>query len=160
MVTVLLWNPPFELYKTKITHSHKKDQVKTEVIRIRTANKSACLLKELFSQLASHMHYEKQIGIFVPTGAVHSIGLSTYTKLICENNQFLQSIVTILAGYFQHPTLNIPFLTKANTDIDQSMLYDVISEQPWCLSMEKTIIKTKVLSLLYKRPAQTSACMD
>jgi len=67
-----------------------------EVIGIKTAINSAWFLKEFFSQLASPMHFEKQIGIFAPARVVHVLGVATYAKLICDNNSFLQSVDTIL----------------------------------------------------------------
>jgi len=101
--------PPFELYKTKITTGRDKEKVKTNVIGIKCTADKAKLMKEFYSQLASLAHYEKQIGIFVPIGAVHLLGVPNYAKLIRDNNSFLQSITTIPISDFQYATLDIPF---------------------------------------------------
>jgi len=53
--------PPFNLYQTHLTTSHDKEKVKTNIISIKCATAKAQLLKEFYSQLASPMHYKKQI---------------------------------------------------------------------------------------------------
>ncbi len=87
----------------------------------------------------------KQIGIFVPTGAAHSLGAENYAKLLSDNNAFLQTVLTIPMGDFPHETLDIPFSMDANMDIDQTTLADAIMEQEWCLNVEKTSTNNKVL---------------
>jgi len=103
------------------------------------------LLKEFFSQLASPASYEKQIGFFIPTGAVHTLGTQNYVKLISENHAFIQSMVAIPIGDFQHATLDIPFLMDANTDIDKTTLVEVIGDQPWCLNIGRTNVPNKII---------------
>jgi len=66
-------------------------------------------LKEFFSQLASPVQYKKQIGVYIPVGAVHLLGTQLYAILICNNNVVLSSVTTIPLGNFQHATLDIPF---------------------------------------------------
>jgi len=64
--------PLFELYKTKLSHSHNnKEKVAMDVIGIKSMLPQARLLKELYSQLVSPAHFEKQLKVFVPTRAVH-----------------------------------------------------------------------------------------
>jgi len=121
--------PPFKVYKIRISHRCDKLKVSTDIIGIKCAQEKAKLLKEFYTQLGSPTHYEKQIGVFVPTGAVHSLGSANYAKLLSDNNAFLQSIITIPIGNFVHETLDIPFCTEANTDIDQTTLLDVLMEQ-------------------------------
>jgi len=137
--------PPFELYKTKITHGRDKDKVSTDIIGIKCAAEKARLLKEFFSQLASPASYEKQIGFFIPTGAAHTLGQQNYAKLISENHAFVNSVVMIPVSDLQHATLDIPFSLDKNTDIDQITLQDIINDQPWCLSAEKTMIQNKIM---------------
>jgi len=103
------------------------------------------LLKEFFAQLGNPMDLETCISLVVPTGTVHTIGAEAYTNLICDNNVFLNSITTIPLGNFQHATLDIPFSLDSNTDIDQTTLAELILEQSWCISVEKTITTNKVL---------------
>jgi len=102
-------------------------------------------LKELFSQLASPTHYEKQIGVFVPTGAVHLLGAANYIKLIRDNNASIHNVATIPIGDFQHETLDLPFSMDTSTNIDQTTLLDLIGDQPWCFSIDKTTTDNKVL---------------
>jgi len=137
--------PPFEIYKTKLNHGRDKDKVETNVLGIKGTIQQARLLKEFFLQLASPAHYEKQIGVFVPTGAVHLVGPTNYANLIRENNIFIHSVMTIPIGDFQHETLDIPFSVDSTTDIDKTTLLEFIAEQPWCLSIEKTTTTNKVL---------------
>jgi len=114
--------PPFKLYKTCLTTGWDKEKVKTDIIGIKCAAAQARLLKDFYSQLASLVHYEKQIGVFVLTGAVHLLGAANYANLLHDNNSYLQSVVTILVGHFQHATLDIPFLLDPAMDIDQMTL--------------------------------------
>jgi len=148
--------PPFELYKTKISHGTNKSKIATDIIGIKCAADKVHLLKEYFSQLASPESYEKQIGVFVLTGAVHLLGAVNYAKLLCcDYNAFLQNVVTIPIGDLQHMTLNIPFSLHNDTDIDKTTLDDLICDQPWCYSIEHTNTPTKIL-LVTKNQSQTS----
>jgi len=103
------------------------------------------LLKEFFAQMGNPMDLETRIGLFVPAGAVHTIGTEAYTNLICDNIAFLNSITTIPLGNFQHNTLDIPFSLDKMTNNGQTTLAKVILEQSWCISIEKTITMNKVL---------------
>ncbi len=88
---------------------------------------------------------------------MHMIGPDAYTKLICNNNAFFQSVTTIPSGDFQHKTLEIPFSTNTTMDIDTMMLAETILEQPWCLSHECTMTPNKILLVMTKGLLQ-SAC--
>jgi len=136
--------PPFEVYKTCLTHGSNKT-IYTHVIGVKCASSQAKLLKEFYSQLASPEIYEKQIGVFIPTGAIHLLGTEKYVNLIRKNNAFLDNVTTIPLGDFQHPTLDIKFSTDSTTDIDQTTLQDIIAEQPWCLGVDQTNIINKVM---------------
>jgi len=137
--------PPFKIYKTKLIHGRNKDKVETNVLGVKSTTQQARLLKEFFSQMASLAHYENQIGVFVPMGAVHLLGATNYAKLICDNNEFIHSVVSIPVGDFQHASLDIPFSLDSSTDIDMITLLDLIAEQPWCLSVDKTATENKVM---------------
>jgi len=137
--------PPFKVYKTRLIHYQDKKQIYTHVIGIKCESSQAKLLKEFYSQLASPEAYEKQIGVFIPTGAIHLLGTENYINLICENNAFLNDVTTIPLGDFQHPTLNIPFSSDSSTDIEQTNLQDLIAEQPWCLGIKRTNLPNKVM---------------
>ncbi len=148
--------PPFEVYKTCLTHGSDKTTY-THIIGIKCASSQAKLLKEFYSQLASPEIYEKQIGVFIPTGAVHLLGTEKYVNLIRENNAFLDDVTTIPLGDFQHPTLDIPFSMDSTTNIDQTTLQDIIAEQPWCLGVDRTNLINKVMITTTKTQI-TQAC--
>jgi len=121
------------------------------VIGIKCAITKAWLLKEIYSQLSSLASYEKQIGIFLPISTVHLIGPQNYTNLLRDHNNYLRNVTTIHLGDFQHVTLNIPFSLNISINIDQMTLMDVIAEQEWCISMDKTnIIMNKVMIMTTK----------
>jgi len=58
---------------------------------------------------------------------------------------YLQSVISIPVGSFQHETLDIQFSTVTNTDIKQTNLQETIEEQPWCLNVEHTKTQNKIL---------------
>jgi len=53
--------------------------------------------------------------------AIHILGAQNYAKMVCQNNSFLQAVTTISIGDFQYATLNIPFFTDSNTNIEHSI---------------------------------------
>ncbi len=103
------------------------------------------------------MELDTRIGVFIPTGAVHQLGASTYTNLIREHNKFIHNIMMIPAGDFQHATLDIPFSIDKNTDINMTNLEEQILKQLWCLRVECSSTKKKVLILTTKGQL-TAAC--
>jgi len=115
------------------------------VIGVKCAFPQAKLLKEFFSQLGSLTCCEKLIGMFVPTGAANLLGAATYEKIIRDNNLYLDNITTIPMGDFQHETLDIPFSMDTSTDIKQVTLQELIEDQEWCLNVDKTTTKNKVI---------------
>jgi len=137
--------PQFEIFNTKITHGRNNNKVETFVFGIKCAVEHACLLKEFFTQLRNPMAVDTRIGVFLPNGTAHVIGAEAYKKLLCDNNEYLQTITTILIGDFQHATLNIPFSCDQNTDIDATNMYETILDQPWCINVEKTMTPNKIL---------------
>jgi len=143
--------PPFEVYKTRLTHGRDKSQIYTHVIGIKCVATHAKLLKEFYSQLASPAIYEKQIGVFIPMGAIHLLGEENYVNLIRENNAFLDDVTTIPLGDFQHATLDIPFSLDSSMDIDQITIQDLIAEQPWCWGVERTNVTNKVMITTTKK---------
>jgi len=142
--------PQFEVYLMQLSYGCNSNQVETDIIRIKCSASKVHLLREFFTQLINPMDLETQIGIFVPTGTVHMIGPEAYKNLLCDHNAFLQSITTVPIRDFQHEMLDIPFSYDSTTDIDSTMLYDTICDQPWCISVECTKIKNKVLIITTK----------
>jgi len=122
----------------------------TEVIGIMSAAPQAHLVCKFFLQLTSPAHYEKQISVFIPTGAAHLLGVDNYKKIICDNNQFINSVITIPVGDFQHAMLDLPFSIDPMTDIEQTTLQELISDLEWCIGIDKTTIDIKVLITMTK----------
>jgi len=91
-VTIL---PPFELYKTRLTHGRGPSQISTEVIGIKGAPKDAKLLSEFFTRLASEVTNDTRDGVFLPNGAVHLLGPATYAQVLQDNNLFLNNVATV-----------------------------------------------------------------
>jgi len=75
----------------------------------------------------------------VPIDNIHIAGSANYAKFDLQNNCFLQTITTIPIGNFQQTTFDIPFSTNTTMDIDQTMLHNILCNQPWFMSIEKTI---------------------
>jgi len=93
-------------------------------------------------QLGNPMELDTHIGTFVPTSTIHLIGQKAYVKLLHDNNSFLQTFTMVLIGNFQHATLDIPFSTNSSKDINATMLYKTILNQPWCLSAPPLPLKS------------------
>jgi len=143
---VLIVEPPqFEIYKTRISCGHDKEIISTDVLGIKCALDKGHLLKEFFNQSSVLTDIDTRLGTFVPTGAVHLIGLDAYAKLLREHNQFLHTVTTVSIGDFQYAKLEIPFSTDATTDIDQTDLTEIIMSQPWCLSIKCSTTLNKVI---------------
>jgi len=96
------------------------------------------------------MELDPQFRVFLSTGAVHMISTEAYHKLLCDNNEFPQTITMVPLGNFQHETLDISFSCDKTTNINARTLYDTILNQPWCLSMETTTTPNKVLLVTTK----------
>jgi len=148
--------PPFKIYQTEISCGCDKTRVKMEVLGLKCSIKHVQLLKEFLSQIANPMEMEKQIGMFVPTRAVHIIGPTAYTNLLCANNEFLDSITMVPVGDFQHKMLDIPFLLDTNTDIDQTTLYQRIHNQSWCIHVKQSLTPNKVILVTTKGQLTTA----
>ncbi len=148
--------PPFEIFNTQISHGRDNAKVETFVFGIKCAVEHGRLLKEFFTQLGNPMEMDTRFGVFLPTGTAHLIGAEAYKKLLCDNNEYLQTITTIPMGDFQHETLEIPFSCDQNTDIETTNLYETILDQPWCLSVEKTTTPNKILLVTTKGQVTTA----
>jgi len=142
--------PPFEIFNTQVTHGWDKEKIEAYVFGIKCAIKHARIIKEFFTQLGNLMEMDTRIGVFIPTGTVHLIGVEAYKKVLCKHNKYIQLITTIPVGDFQHATLDIPFAHDQNMDIDTTNLYETILDQPWCLSVEKMTTTNKVLIVTTK----------
>ncbi len=142
--------PLFEIYPTQITYGRDKEKIETFVLGIKCAIKHARLLKEFFTQFSQPMEPDSRFGVFLPSGAMHMVGVEAYKKLLYDNNKFLQNITTVPIGDFPPELLDIPFSNDRSTDIDARTLYDTMLNQPWCLSVEKTNTTNKILLVTTK----------
>jgi len=93
------------------------------MIGIKCAALKLKLLKEFYSHLASPARYEKQIKIFIPTGAVHLLGTKKYMNLLKDHNALIDSIKTIPLGDFQHEMLDIPFPSTLQLTSNKSLCW-------------------------------------
>jgi len=73
--------PNFEVYKTRLSYGHAPTQIMTEVIGIKGEPKDAKLLMHLASETSNDPHN----GVYLPKGAVHLLGPSTYEQVLKEN---------------------------------------------------------------------------
>jgi len=87
--------PNFEVYKTCLSHGCAPSHITTEVIGVKCAPKDAKLLGKFFTHMASENNTDSHDGVFLPKGAVHMLGLNTYTQVLQENNFFINNVGTI-----------------------------------------------------------------
>jgi len=69
--------------------------VVTKTIGIKTNIEHVALLKDMLIRLNMKTTGTPNHMKFIPMGLIHSIGAEAYTKLICKNNEFLNSITMI-----------------------------------------------------------------
>jgi len=92
--------------------------------------------------------------MFIPTGTIHLVGPEACTNLLCAINAFLQNITTVPMGDFQHEMLKIPFSMDNDMDINQTNLFDLINDQPWCINVERSLTPNKVIFVTTKGQLQ------
>jgi len=144
-VTIL---PPFELYKTRLTHGREPSQISTEVIGIKGAPKDVKLLGEFFTRLASEVTNDTRDGVFLPSGAVHLLGPATYAQVLQANNLFLNNVATVpvnleYAAWFA--------VIDANNHSDDApvSLHDHLLRKTWFLRLE-SVSRNKCLIVTTK----------
>jgi len=139
--------PNFEVYRTRITHGREPSQVTTDVIGVKGAPKDAKLLGEFFTRLAAETCNDPRDGVYLPKGAVHLLGTSTFEQVLKENNFFLTTVATVpvnmeFAAWFA--------LIDANdTDTEAISVYDHLLRQPWFLRLE-SVTRTKTIIVTTK----------
>jgi len=131
-VTIL---PPFEIYRTRITHGRKPTQVSTDVLGVKSAPQDAKLLGEFFTRLASDTSNDHRDGIFLPKGAVHQLGLTTYEQMLKENNFFLTQVATVPVNLEYDAWFAVIDEHAANDD-EPISLYEHLIQQPWFQRIE------------------------
>jgi len=131
-VTIL---PPFEIYRTRITHGREPIQVSTDVLGVKSAPQDAKLLGEFFMRLASDTSNDHRDGIFLPKGAVHQLGLPTYEQMLKENNFFLTQVATVPVN-LEYDAWFAVIDQNAATDNEPISLYEHLIRKPWFLRIE------------------------
>jgi len=132
--------PPFEVYKTRLSHGRDLAKITTEVIGVKGRPQDAKLLEEFFARLASETSNARD-GVFVPKGAVHLLGVDTYAQVLNDNNFFLDTVATIPVNleYAAWFAVIDPHQTDDNEMIS---IHDHLIRQPWFLRIE-SVTRTK-----------------
>jgi len=127
--------PPFELYKTRLSHGRKQKKITMEVVSIKGKPKDTKLLGELFTQMASELSNDVCDRVFVPKGAIHLLGMETYTQVLHDNNFFLDNVTTIPVNleYGAWFAVIDPHHSNKNELIS---LHNHLLRQPWFLQIE------------------------
>jgi len=139
--------PPFQVYRTRLTHGQVPLQVTMDVIGIKCAPQDAKLLGEFFTRLASitSNHHD---GIFVPKGAAYLLGVTTYKQILKVNNFVLTMVATIPINMEYDAWLAI-IGPHNQSDMEPLLLYDHLNRQSWFLCIE-LVTKTKCLLVTTK----------
>jgi len=138
--------PNFEVYHMRITHGHDPLQVTTDVIGVKGSPKDAKLLGEFFTRMAADTSTDHQNGMFLPKGAVHLIGPSTFEQVLKENNFFLTTVATVPVN-MEYDDLFAVIDANQTSETKLISLHDHLLCQPWFIQLElvtcnKTIIVT------------------
>jgi len=127
--------PPFELYKSRISHGRDLTKINTEVIGVKSKPRDAKLLEEFFARLASELSDDTRDGVFLPKGAVHLLGVETYAQVLNDNNVFLNNVATIPVNLEYDAWFAVVDPTN-NNENDPVSLYDHLVRKPWFLRIE------------------------
>jgi len=140
--------PEFEIYRMHLSHGRELAQVKTDVLRVKCMPCDAKLLTKFFTCMATATSNEQQDGIFIPKGAVHLLGPSTYEQVLKDNNFFLTTITTIPINLeFQAWFAVITPTTSSKNE--PTSLHDHLLHKPWFLHIEEVDYR-KCLILMTK----------
>jgi len=140
--------PPFEVYRTTITHGRAPTQVATDVLGVKSAPKDAKLLVEFFARLASENSNTQRDGIFLPKGAATLLGPTTYEQVMQENNFFLTTIATIPVN-LEYGAWFAVINTNPTSENEPISLYDHLIRKPWFLRIE-SVARNKCLIVTTK----------
>jgi len=125
--------PSFEVYQTTITHGRdKKSQVATDVIGVKGAPRDAKLLGEFFTRLAAETSTDQRDGVFLPKGAVHLLGPSTYEQVLKSNNFFQTTVATVPVN-LEYVAWFAVIDANQTSETEPVSLHDHLLRQPWFL---------------------------
>jgi len=138
--------PNFEVYRMRITHGRNPAQVTTDVIGVKGSHKDAKLLGKFFTRMAADTSTDQRNGMFIPKGAVHLIGPSTFEQVLKENNFFLTTVATVPVN-LQYEAWFALIDANQMSDTKPISIHDHLLRQPWFIRLEsvtrnKTIIVT------------------
>jgi len=131
--------PPFELYITSAGAGTGTNRVSTKTIGVKSNIEHAALLKEMLIRTTKNNINNKPALKFIPNGIATTIGNDTYIALICKNNQYLSSVMTISVVGFTEETLalHIDVFDPINKTKKKS-IRNIMLDTPWCHAIEPT----------------------
>jgi len=127
--------PDFEIYRTHLSHGRAPSQVRTDVLGVKCAARDAKLLGEFFTRLASTTNNDQRDGVFLPKGAVHLLGPSTYEQVLKDNNFFLTTIATVPIN-LEYGAWFAVIDSTTTSDNDPVSLHDHLLRKSWFLRIE------------------------
>jgi len=140
--------PNFEVYRTRLTHGRAPSQVITDVIGVKGTPRDAKLLSEFFTRMASATSNDIRNGTFIPTGAVHLLGPTTYEQVLKANNFFLNQVATIPVN-LEYGAWFAIIDTNQTSETEPTSLYEHLLRKPWFLRIE-SVAKKKCLIVTTK----------
>jgi len=140
--------PNFEVYRMRITHGHEPSQVTTDAIGVKGSPKDAKLLGKFFTQMAADTSTDPRNGVFLPKGAVHLIGPSTFEQVLKENNFFLTTVATVPVN-LQYEAWFAVIDANQMSDTEPISIHDHLLRQPWFIQLE-SVTRNKTLLVTTK----------
>jgi len=138
--------PPFELYITSAGAGSGTNRVSTQTIGVKSNIEHAALLKEMLIRTTKNSTNNKPVLKFIPNGIAATIGNDTYTALICKNNQYLSSVMTISMVGFTEETLALQIdVFDPTTKTKKKSIRNIMLDTPWCHAIEPTNYVGKIL---------------
>jgi len=146
--------PNFEAYRTRITHGRDSDNTKvtTDVIGVKGSPRDAKLLGEFFTRMAAETSTDHRDGVFLPKGAVHLLGQSTFAQVLKSNNFFLTTVATVPVNLAYEAWFAV-IDANQTSETEPISLHDHLLRQSWFLRLEAaTSNKTLVVTTKHNLP--------
>jgi len=131
-VTIL---PEFEIYRTHLSHGREPMQVKTDVLGVKCAPCDAKLLTEFFARMGTETSSDRD-GVFLPKGAVHLLGPTTYEQVLKDNNFFLTTVATIPIN-LEYRAWFAVINPTTSSESEPTSLHDHLLRKTWFLRIEE-----------------------
>jgi len=139
--------PEFEIYRMRLSHGCKS-QVSTDVLGVKCAPKDAKLLGEFLTHMAANTTDQRD-GVYIPKGAAYLLGLQTYTQLLQENNDFLNTVATIPVNLEYGAWFAVIDPNQTSED-EPISIHDHLTQKPWFLRLESVAPKKCLLVTTHK----------